>query len=64
MFRFLDNCILIGCVRHSLLLTEYLSLGVNVLTNSLKISITTKTEFLELIYCAEDSSSLSDTLTC
>ena len=29
--------------------TEYLSSGVNMLTNSLKISDTTKIEFLELI---------------
>ena len=29
---------------------EYLSLGVNMLTNSLKISDTSKKEFLELIF--------------
>ena len=50
-------------------------MGVNMLTNSLKISDTTKKEFLERIffksdqkiwqkYCRADLSSLSDTLTC
>ena len=54
--------------------TEYLSLGVNMLTNSLKISETTKTQFFELIffqsdqriwqkYCRGDLSNLSDPLT-
>ena len=33
---------------------EYLSSGVNMLKNSLKISVTTKTEFLELISCQSD----------
>ena len=33
---------------------EYLSLGVNMLTNSLKISDTTKTEFFELISFQSD----------
>ena len=53
--------------------TEYLSSGVNMLTNSLKISDTTKTEFFELIffqsdqkiwqkYCRADLSSDSDPL--
>ena len=53
---------------------EYLSLGVNMLTNSLKISDITEKEFLELIsfqsdqkkwqkYCRADLSSLLDTLT-
>ena len=50
---------------------EYISLGVNMLTNSLKISDNTKTEYLGLIfflsdqkvwqkYCREDLSSDSD----
>ena len=50
-------------------------IGVNMLTNSVKISHTTKTEFLEVIsfqsdqkirqkYCRADLSSFSDTLTC
>ena len=54
---------------------EYLSSGVNMLTNSLKISDTSKTEFLELIffksepkiwqkYCREDLLSVSDPLSC
>ena len=54
---------------------EYLSSGVNMLTNSFKISDTTKTELFELIsiqryqkilgkYCCVDLGSLSDTLTC
>ena len=34
--------------------TEYLSLGVNMLTNSLKISETTKTQFFELIFFQSD----------
>ena len=53
---------------------EYLSSGVNMLTNSLKISDTTKTEFLQLIFfqtdqklrlksCRANLSSLSDALT-
>ena len=55
--------------------TEYLSSGVNMLTNSLKISDTTKKEFLELIffqsdqknwqkYCRIDFCSVSEPLTC
>ena len=51
-----------------------MSSGVNMLTNSLKISDTTKTEFLQLIscqsdkniwqkYCRADLKSLSDHLT-
>ena len=43
---------------------EYLLLGVKILTNSLKISVSIKTEFFELIYCRANSSSISDTLTC
>ena len=53
---------------------EYFSSGVNMLTNSLKISDTTKTKFFELIsfhieqkiwekYCRADLGSLSDILT-
>ena len=75
IFWFWDNFIWIGCVRHSLLLREYLSLGVNMLTNSLKISVTTKTEFFGLTffisdrkiwqkYCRAYLTSVSDTLTC
>ena len=72
-FDFEIIAIWIGGVRHSLLLRE--KSGVNMLTNSLKISDTTKTEFSELIsfrsdqkiwqkYCGADLSSLSDSLTC
>ena len=54
---------------------EYLSSGLNMLINSLKISDTTKTEFFELIsfqidykkwqkYSLADLSSLSNPLTC
>ena len=54
---------------------EYLSSGVKMLTNILKISATTKTELFELIffqssqkiwqkYCPEDLSSLADALRC
>ena len=54
---------------------EYVSSGVNILTNSLKISDTTKTEFFGLMvfqndekiwqnYCNEDFSSVWDPLTC
>ena len=52
LFSFEDNCIWIGCVKHSLLLREreYLSSVVNMLRNSLKISDTTKTKFFELIF--------------
>ena len=53
-FQFGDNCIWIGCVKHSLLLREYLSLGVNMITNSLQISYTTKTEVFEVIFFQSD----------
>ena len=54
---------------------EYVSSGVNILTNSLKISDTTKTEFFELKlfgsdqkiwqnFCRAYFSSVSDPLTC
>ena len=54
---------------------EYVSSGVNILTNSLKISDTTKTEYFRLKffhidkkiwqnYRREDFSSVSDTFTC
>ena len=54
---------------------EYLSSGVNMLTNSLKISDTTKTEFFELVFFQSDQkiwenyrqadlSCVSDPLTC
>ena len=48
VFCFWDNSILIGCVKLSLLKSEYLSSAVNVLTNSLKILHSTKRDFFEL----------------
>ena len=51
-FDFEIIAIWIGGVRHSLLLGE--KSGVNMLTNSLKISDTTKTEFSELISFRSD----------
>ena len=64
-------------MRYTLPFTErqYISLGVNMLKNNLKISDTTKTEFFELIsfqsdlekgeiYCLADLSSVSYNLTC
>ena len=75
VFCYGDNCVWIGCVKHSLLPREYLSLGVDKLSNSLKIWDTTKTKILELKlfqsdrniwqnYCREDFCSFSNTLTC
>ena len=73
-YGFWENCIWIDFVKHSLLRREYLSLGVNMLTNSFKIWDTTEKEFFELKffqndrkiwknYCREDFSSVSDSLT-
>ena len=45
IFCFPDKCISIGLVNFSLLRREYLSLAVNVLTNSLKIFHVTKREY-------------------
>ena len=75
IFWFGDNCIRIRCLKHSFLLREYFLSGENMLTNSVKITDTTKTEYLELIffqsdqkiwekYCRGDSCSASDRLTC
>ena len=47
-FRFWDNCIWIGCVKHSLLKTEDLSKAVNLLNTSLKILHLTKSDFFKL----------------
>ena len=47
-FCFWDNCIWRCCNRLSLLRTEYLSLAVNVLTNSPKILHITKRAFFQL----------------
>ena len=75
IFWFGDNCIWIARIRHSLLLRQYFSSGANMLTNSLKIWVTTKTELSELIffqtdqkiwqkYCREDLNSVPDRLKC
>ena len=48
IWRYLD----LNWLRETLVFTErqYLSSGVNMLTNSLKISDTTKNEFFEMIF--------------
>ena len=53
-FRFQDNCVRSGCVKLSLLRTEYLSSAVNVLTNSYKALLLTKTGFFRLNYLPND----------
>ena len=50
VFCFCDNCIWIGCIRVSLLIREYLSSSVNVLTNTFKISHIFKRDFFKLNY--------------
>ena len=54
VFCFWDNSIWIGFVKLSLLRREYLSSAVNVLTNSLKIFHSTKTDFSQLNYVHSD----------
>ena len=49
-FCFLDNWIRIGCVKLSLLRRDYLSLVVNVLTNSPEILHITKRSFFHLYF--------------
>ena len=51
---FWDNCIWIGCIKLSLFRREYLSSGVNLLTNSLKIFHSTKRDFFQLNYVHSD----------
>ena len=53
-FRFQDNCVRSGCVKLSLLRTEYLSSAVNVLTNNYKVLRLTKTDFFRLNYLPND----------
>ena len=53
-FLFGENCVLIGCVKLSLLRREYLSSAVNVLTNSYKALRLTKTDFFRLNYLPND----------
>ena len=54
VFRFWDNWMWIGSLKFSLLRREYLSSAVNVLTNSLKLLYSTKTEFFRLNYLNSD----------
>ena len=49
-FCFWGNSVWIGCIKLSLLRTEYLSSPVNVLTDSLKILHVTKRDLFQLIY--------------
>ena len=52
--HFSDTCIRIGCVKLSLLRREYWSSAVNVLTNSYKALLLTKTDFFRLNYLQND----------
>ena len=52
--RFSDNLARIGCVKLSLLRTEYWSSAVNVLTNTFKVFLLTKTDFFRLNYLQND----------
>ena len=51
---FLDNGVRIGGLKLFLLRREYLSLAVNVLTNTYKAFHLTKTEFFRLDYLQND----------
>ena len=53
-FCFWDNCFWIGCVKYSLLRREYRSSAVNVLTNTYKALLLTKTVFFRLNYLHND----------
>ena len=48
VFSFLDNGVWNSCGKFCIILREYLSSAVNVLTNSLKISDKTKADFFQL----------------
>ena len=48
VFSFWDNCMWMGCIKLSLLGREHLSTALVVLTNSLKLSHITKSDFLPL----------------
>ena len=54
VFSFWDTSILIGCIKLPPLRREYLSLAVNVLTNSLKILDNSKRYFFQLNYARND----------
>ena len=51
---FWDNGVRIGCVNLSLLRREYLSSAVNVLTNTYKALLLTKTDSFRLNYLQND----------
>ena len=53
-FSCLDNCIWIGCFKIFLLSREYLSSGVNLLRNGIKILDTTKTDIFKLKFSQSD----------
>ena len=53
-FPFWDNFFRIGCVKLSLLRREYWSSAVNVLTNTYKALLLTKTDFFRLNYLHND----------
>ena len=54
LFCFSDNLARIGCVKLSLLRREYCSSPVNVLTNTYKAFLLTKTDFFRLNYLQND----------
>ena len=49
-----DNGVRIGCVNLSLLRREYLSSAVNVLKNTYKALLLTKTDFFQVNYLQND----------
>ena len=53
-FNFLDNFILIGVGKFSILQRKYFSPGVNVLRNGLKISDISKEDFFQLTFSQND----------
>ena len=53
-FCFWETCIWIGCVKLSLLRTEYLSSALNMLTNRLKVLNMSKKDFFQLNYLLSD----------
>ena len=74
-FSFWHNCIWIGCIKLSLWRREYLSMALNVLTNSVKIFRITNRDFLQLnclpIYqsiwyrcCRSDLNNVRTSLPC
>ena len=53
-FGFLDNCIWIGCMKFSLILREYFSWAVNVLTKSPSVANLTKRDLFQLNWSYND----------